>query len=140
MMKPAWRKLLDTILADPQKAMDDVRRYVRDVRGGADPIEALHGHVCSAECWHGQAGAVTWPAPKCLKCGSERFAMGSTRDPHRWCVVCGETQRKTAGAVTWPSSMCRDCGSRDFTLSPIDDGRRYCDRCGELQSKTRGGR
>lgn len=95
-MKPAWRKLIDTILADPQAALDGVRKYVRDVRSGADPIEALHGHVCSAECWHGQAGVVTWPAPQCV-CGSRAFAMGHTSDMHRRCLVCGEMQRKTKG-------------------------------------------
>ena len=89
-MKSAWRKVLDTILADPQKAMD----YVRDVRGGADPIEALHGHVCSAECWHGQAGVVTWPAPHCFECTCTTFrAEGDVR----WCTLCGVMQRKTSG-------------------------------------------
>lgn len=96
-MKPAWRKVLDQVLADPQAALDEVKRYVRDVRGGADPIEALHGHVCSAECWHGQAGAFVWPALRCNACGSDRFAMGHTHDWYRWCVVCGQTQRKTKG-------------------------------------------
>jgi hypothetical protein len=93
-MKPAWRKLLDTILADPQKAMDDVKRYVSDVRGGADPIEALHGHVCSAECWHGQAGMVTWPAPHCFECTGRSFRAEGDR---RWCTFCGVMQRKTRG-------------------------------------------
>jgi hypothetical protein len=95
-MKPAWRKVLDQVLADPQAALDGVRRYVRDVRGGADAIEALHGHVCSAECWHGQAGAYTWPAPRCV-CGSMTFELFKTTDDLRWCSVCGEMQRKTAG-------------------------------------------
>ena len=29
-------------------------RYFRDVAEGADPIEAMHGHICSDDCWHNQ--------------------------------------------------------------------------------------
>jgi hypothetical protein len=29
-------------------------RYFRDIEAGADPIEAMHGHICDANCWHNQ--------------------------------------------------------------------------------------
>lgn len=35
--------------------VEGARKYVRDVAAGADPIEALHGHVCDERCWHYQA-------------------------------------------------------------------------------------
>lgn len=69
--KPVWRKLLDTVLADPQKALDDVRRYVRDVEAGVDPIEALHGHICSPECWHNALSPKNWPCKKCNHAAKE---------------------------------------------------------------------
>jgi hypothetical protein len=28
--------------------------WAKLVEGGADPIEAFHGHVCSPSCWHQQ--------------------------------------------------------------------------------------
>ena len=31
---------------------DEIRTYVKNVADGADPIEALHGHVCGRGCWH----------------------------------------------------------------------------------------
>jgi hypothetical protein len=49
-----WRKLFDRVLADPAAAIAEVKRYARDVAAGADPIEAIHGHVCSKDCWHEQ--------------------------------------------------------------------------------------
>ena len=57
--RPAWRKVLDQFLADPKGVIEEVKRYVRDVEAGADPIEALHGHICSPECWHQQLRTVS---------------------------------------------------------------------------------
>ncbi len=34
--------------------VDALNRWTRDVEAGADPIEALHGHICSPKCWHQQ--------------------------------------------------------------------------------------
>jgi hypothetical protein len=30
----------------------ELARFARDVEAGADPIEAMHGHVCGPGCWH----------------------------------------------------------------------------------------
>jgi hypothetical protein len=34
------------------EVFQEIGRYVKDVSEGADPIEALHGHVCGRGCWH----------------------------------------------------------------------------------------
>lgn len=44
-----------------------VLKYIENVANGADPIEALHGHVCGPKCWHEQARQMvgepsTWKA------------------------------------------------------------------------------
>lgn len=31
-----------------------LRDWWKLVKAGADPIEAMHGHVCSPSCWHNQ--------------------------------------------------------------------------------------
>lgn len=33
---------------------DALKTYLKAVKNGADPIEALHGHVCGPTCWHEQ--------------------------------------------------------------------------------------
>jgi len=56
MKKPRRKpKVVDVLLKllTPE-GIAEVKRYVRDVEAGADPIEALHGHVCGPDCWHGQ--------------------------------------------------------------------------------------
>lgn len=35
----------------------DLTRYLDAIDQGADPIEALHGHVCGPDCWHQQMSA-----------------------------------------------------------------------------------
>lgn len=44
------RVLADT--DDGRKLRAALREYVKDVKAGADPIEALHGHKCGPKCWH----------------------------------------------------------------------------------------
>jgi hypothetical protein len=34
------------------KLFDEIRDYLELVSAGADPIEALHGHICGPDCWH----------------------------------------------------------------------------------------
>lgn len=55
--KSAFMAIFDAFLEDPRGVIADLRRYARDVEGGADPIEALHGHICGPDCWHQQLGA-----------------------------------------------------------------------------------
>lgn len=52
-----------------------------------------HGHVCSAECWHGQLGAKVWSSPECVRCGCRSFEAS---DDRRWCLRCGKTQYKVS--------------------------------------------
>ncbi len=33
----------------------DVAEYLVNVKAGADPVEALHGHLCGPKCWHWDA-------------------------------------------------------------------------------------
>lgn len=47
---------LVALLANPKTRRElrkAFREYDRKVAAGADPIEALHGHVCGPGCWHG---------------------------------------------------------------------------------------
>jgi hypothetical protein len=99
--RSAWRKLLDTFVADPQGSIEELKRYVRDVRAGADPIEALHGHVCSASCWHshGRSAFVTWP-----KDGHVVWVpsdMGEMRHAYLGTGVPGQVQRGMWSACGW---------------------------------------
>lgn len=48
------KKILEALFSNPIAFGAELRRYVRDVEAGADPIEALHGHVCGEHCWHQQ--------------------------------------------------------------------------------------
>lgn len=32
--------------------LDDLRSWVDAIDHGADPIEALSGHLCGPRCWH----------------------------------------------------------------------------------------
>lgn len=34
------------------KLLDELKKYANAVSQGADPIEALHGHLCGPTCWH----------------------------------------------------------------------------------------
>jgi hypothetical protein len=34
--------------------VDAFSEYARLVRDGADPIEAMHSHLCGPNCWHEQ--------------------------------------------------------------------------------------
>lgn len=36
--------------------MGAFRRLCDDLDAGADPIEAMSGHVCSVRCWHYELG------------------------------------------------------------------------------------
>jgi hypothetical protein len=50
----SWTNLFGTVVAailSKPKALAD---YLDQVEAGADPIEALHGHICSVDCWHRQ--------------------------------------------------------------------------------------
>jgi hypothetical protein len=82
-----WRGLLDRFLADPKAVVDGVKKYISDVENGADPIEALHGHVCSPKCWHQQIYSKNWP-DRCPKCGL-RHTIGECPTKPCWhCGVC----------------------------------------------------
>ncbi len=35
-----------------------MREYNKNVAAGADPIEALHGHICGPNCWHQRVAKV----------------------------------------------------------------------------------
>ena len=43
--------LLQELLGDGKTA-EAFRQYKKRVDEGADPIEAMHGHVCGPNCWH----------------------------------------------------------------------------------------
>ncbi len=47
----AWQNLRQHTIGE---VVDGLREYVKLVAAGADPIEALHGHVCGPDCWHEQ--------------------------------------------------------------------------------------
>lgn len=54
-----WFSTLVEILVDPKKRKvlrEKLQEYNRAVAAGADPIEALHGHICSPNCWHARDG------------------------------------------------------------------------------------
>ena len=36
-----------------------MREYNKNVAAGADPIEALHGHICGPNCWHQRLAKAT---------------------------------------------------------------------------------
>jgi len=43
------------LLANKEKRRalrETLREYNKNVAAGADPIEALHGHICGPNCWH----------------------------------------------------------------------------------------
>jgi len=43
------------LLADKKKRQalrEALREWNKNVAAGADPIEALHGHICGPNCWH----------------------------------------------------------------------------------------
>jgi hypothetical protein len=44
-----WDRIKDEKVGD--LAMQ-ARLYAEVVAAGADPIEALHGHLCGPKCWH----------------------------------------------------------------------------------------
>lgn len=31
---------------------EDVAKWVENCKHGADPLEAMHGHLCGPGCWH----------------------------------------------------------------------------------------
>lgn len=47
--KKAWGYLREQKLGD---LVDKMREYADNVRHGADPIEAMSGHLCGPKCWH----------------------------------------------------------------------------------------
>lgn len=44
-----WEVLREQKLGD---IVDRFKEYADNVRDGADPIEAMHGHLCGPKCWH----------------------------------------------------------------------------------------
>jgi hypothetical protein len=48
------RDLIEKLLKP--EAVREIKRYLKDVEAGEDPIEALHGHLCDSDCWHYQLG------------------------------------------------------------------------------------
>jgi chromosome condensin MukBEF MukE localization factor len=44
-----WNQIKDKTIG---QIVEDVRTYARNVEAGADPIEALHGHLCGPGCTH----------------------------------------------------------------------------------------
>jgi hypothetical protein len=50
-----WREVIRQFYPEGDVAsgiIRDLRKYVAAVKGGADPIEAMHGHICRPGCWH----------------------------------------------------------------------------------------
>jgi hypothetical protein len=50
------------LLADKKKRRalrEAMREYNKNVAAGADPIEALHGHICGPNCWHQRLAKAT---------------------------------------------------------------------------------
>jgi hypothetical protein len=50
------------LLADKKKRRalrETLREYNKSVAAGADPIEALHGHICGPNCWHQRLSKVS---------------------------------------------------------------------------------
>lgn len=55
--RKSWREVIRQFYPDGDVAggiIRDLKRYVNAVKGGADPIEAMHGHICGPHCWHEQ--------------------------------------------------------------------------------------
>lgn len=53
-----WSEWL-SVFKNPQTLGAAVKRavdFLGDVKTGVDPIEAMHGHVCSPTCWHSVLG------------------------------------------------------------------------------------
>ena len=44
-----WEQVKERKLGD---MIDEVREYLQNVKDVADPIEALHGHLCGPGCLH----------------------------------------------------------------------------------------
>lgn len=55
--RASTRKSVDWRNRTVGELVDAFAEYARLVRDGADPIEALHGHVCGPDCWHEQMRA-----------------------------------------------------------------------------------
>jgi hypothetical protein len=52
-----WREVIRQFYPEGDVAkgiIRDLKRYVNAVNAGADPIEAMHGHICGPDCWHEQ--------------------------------------------------------------------------------------
>lgn len=48
-MKKVWQYVKEQKVGD---VVDQLRDYLDNVRDGADPIEAMSGHLCGPDCWH----------------------------------------------------------------------------------------
>ncbi len=47
--REAWDSIKDEKVGD---LLGKFKEYAENVRDGADPIEAMSGHLCGPRCWH----------------------------------------------------------------------------------------
>jgi len=67
----AWKRLRQKSVGE---FLDELREYFDNVRAGADPIEAMSGHLCGPKCWH-------WPAIDTKRQARLRKAPWNQRRP-----------------------------------------------------------
>lgn len=72
-----------------ERALGSVLEELRGFKHGADPIEAMHGHVCGPDCWHQQMmSAYVWLCNACWVEGCEEKLPGRIFGSHQ-CGGCG---------------------------------------------------
>jgi len=87
--KLSWADTLGAVIAavlSKPKALVD---YLDRVDAGADPIEAMHGHICSVDCWHRQH-----LRQECPTCPHESLAHGSGG-----CTIAGCPCQKVPASI-----------------------------------------
>lgn len=50
---PLRKRIREFVESGGARALfEEFRRWGAEIAHGADPIEALHGHLCGPKCWH----------------------------------------------------------------------------------------
>jgi hypothetical protein len=80
--------------------------FVEAVAGGADPIEAMGGHVCSERCWH--YGTMLMLSGK-----NAADAWVRLQREHRWTLTTYDSRGEVVEEINQPVSVSLDHAIRD---------------------------
>jgi hypothetical protein len=108
---PAAKK--KTVRARPRKKSSfwseftgHVSGFVEALAGGADPIEAMGGHVCNERCWH--YGTMLMLSGK-----NAADAWVRLQREHRWTLTMYDSQGEVVEEINRPVAISLDHAIRD---------------------------